>query len=89
MSGHLGERLTALVDGELDHAARDRALSHLAHCDECRAQADAHRRLKAALSGLRAAPPVPPAELVARLTALPSQEARAPARPPSTRRSAA
>lgn len=43
---HLGERLTALVDGELGHDERDRALAHLAACDLCRAEADALRALK-------------------------------------------
>ena len=49
----LGDRLTALVDGELDHAGRDRALSHLAGCDGCRAEAEALRRLKRRLTSLR------------------------------------
>ena len=29
---HLGARISALVDGELGHEARDRALAHVAHC---------------------------------------------------------
>ena len=29
---HLGPRISALVDGELGHEARDRALAHVAHC---------------------------------------------------------
>ncbi|GAA2722686.1 zf-HC2 domain-containing protein [Actinocorallia aurantiaca] len=49
----LGDRLTALVDGELDHAGRDRALSHLAGCDGCRAEAEALRRLKRRLNSLK------------------------------------
>lgn len=52
----LGERLTALVDGELGHEERERALRHLAGCAACRAEADALRRLKARLRGL-ATPP--------------------------------
>jgi anti-sigma factor RsiW len=52
----LGERLTALVDGELDHDERDRALAHLAGCAACRAEADTMRRLKSRLRGL-ASPP--------------------------------
>jgi hypothetical protein len=44
--------LSALVDGELDHEARDRLLAHLAHCAECRALADAERRVKALLGGM-------------------------------------
>lgn len=43
---HLGERLTALVDGELGHAERERAFAHLAVCDACRGEADVLRRIK-------------------------------------------
>ena len=32
MTAHLGELAAALVDGELGHEARDRALAHLAGC---------------------------------------------------------
>jgi anti-sigma factor RsiW len=49
---HLGERLTALVDGELSHDERDRALVHLAACDQCRAEADALRALKRRLRAM-------------------------------------
>ncbi|MBA9003864.1 anti-sigma factor family protein [Thermomonospora cellulosilytica] len=56
----LGERLTALVDGELDHEERDRALAHLAGCDRCREEADTLRRIKDRLRAL-AAPPADPA----------------------------
>lgn len=48
----LGERLTALVDGELGHEERERALAHLAGCAQCRAEADGLRRLKGRLRGL-------------------------------------
>ncbi|WP_139121227.1 anti-sigma factor family protein, partial [Streptomyces sp. SolWspMP-sol7th] len=34
---HLGDRLAAFVDGELDHDARERVLSHLATCPRCKA----------------------------------------------------
>lgn len=53
----LGELLTALVDGELDHDERDRALAHLAGCQECRAEADTLRRLKGRLRALASPPP--------------------------------
>ncbi|HEX2316207.1 MAG TPA: zf-HC2 domain-containing protein, partial [Thermomonospora sp.] len=56
----LGERLTALVDGELDHDERDRALAHLAVCRTCREEADTMRRLKSRLRAL-SAPPAPSA----------------------------
>jgi anti-sigma factor RsiW len=65
---HLGERLTALVDGELGHDERDRALVHLAACDECRAEADALRALKRRLRALGDA--VPAESMLARLRAM-------------------
>ena len=70
MSGHLGGDLAALVDGELGHAARERALRHLAHCSPCRAEVEAERRLKARLLGLSATAPLPAPELADRLVAL-------------------
>ena len=47
---HLGDRLAALADGELDHHQRDRALAHVAHCADCRADLDAQRAVKALLA---------------------------------------
>jgi len=76
MSAHLGGQLPALVDGELGHAARDRALAHLAHCTPCRGEVDAHRRLKARL--LDAGGPTPPAALLDRLLAMPAAPPAAP-----------
>lgn len=49
---HLGERVSALVDGELNHHERDRALSHLTFCAACRAEVDAMRALKNRLRSL-------------------------------------
>jgi len=49
---HLGDRLSALVDGELDGAERDRAYAHLASCEQCRAEAAELRALKQKLSTL-------------------------------------
>ena len=46
MKRHLGERLSALIDGELNDAQRERVLAHLAKCDECRQEAAALRLLK-------------------------------------------
>jgi Putative zinc-finger len=65
---HLGPRVSALVDGELGHEARDRALAHVAHCTPCREALDAERALKALLR--RAGPPVPSSSLLAALTNL-------------------
>ncbi|WP_431036590.1 zf-HC2 domain-containing protein [Streptomyces sp. P6-2-1] len=66
---HLGDRLAAFVDGELDHDARERVLSHLATCPRCKADADEQRRLKSAFAQA-AAPALPPA-LLERLQGLP------------------
>ena len=49
---HLGERLSALIDGELGAAEHERALIHLAKCESCRFEADMMRRLKRRLTGL-------------------------------------
>lgn len=54
---HLGEQLTALIDGELGHADRERVLGHLAGCAECRVEADALRRVKRRVSDLSDAAP--------------------------------
>ncbi len=43
---HPGERLSALIDGELSGAQRERVLSHLAGCEACRQEATALRLLK-------------------------------------------
>ncbi|MGW7526464.1 zf-HC2 domain-containing protein [Streptomyces sp. NPDC054783] len=66
---HLGDRLSALVDGELGHESRERVLAHLATCARCKAEADAQRRLKNVFA--EAAPPPPSASLLARLQGLP------------------
>jgi anti-sigma factor RsiW len=54
---HLGDRLSALVDGELTGAELDRAHAHLAGCPQCRTEAADLRRLKAQLRGLLAGAP--------------------------------
>ncbi|MCS0634434.1 zf-HC2 domain-containing protein [Streptomyces sp. LP05-1] len=66
---HLGDRLAALVDGELGHDARERVLAHLATCPKCKSEADAQRRLKSVFA--QAPPPPPSAGLLARLHGLP------------------
>ncbi|MEX2983457.1 anti-sigma factor [Streptomyces sp. C36] len=67
---HLGDRLAALVDGELGHDSRERVLAHLATCWKCKAEADAQRRLKSAFA--QAAPPPLSDSLLARLQGLPA-----------------
>jgi len=49
---HLGQRLSALIDGELGDAERDRVLAHLAGCDACRQDAIALRALKRRMHSL-------------------------------------
>ena len=49
---HLGQRLSAMIDGELDGADRDRVLVHLARCEPCRCEAIALRMLKRRMNAL-------------------------------------
>ena len=49
---HLGHRLSALIDGELDGGERDRVLVHLAGCEPCRSEAVALRTLKRRMNAL-------------------------------------
>ncbi|MEU5995310.1 zf-HC2 domain-containing protein [Spirillospora sp. NPDC047418] len=86
----LGERLTALVDGELGHEERDRVLAHLAGCAPCRAEVAGLRRVKGRLRGLSELPAgdgtddLPTPDFLNRLRALPAGAAEppAPAGPP-------
>ncbi|MFE9686291.1 anti-sigma factor family protein [Streptomyces sp. NPDC006285] len=66
---HLGDRLSALVDGELGHEARERVLAHLATCGKCKSEADEQRRLKNVFAEV--APPPPSESFLARLQGLP------------------
>ena len=65
---HLGERVAALVDGELDHGTRDRLFAHLTGCATCRAEVEAARQVKSRLATLPA--PVPSPALLTRLVAM-------------------
>jgi anti-sigma factor RsiW len=49
---HLGDLLSALVDGELSGTELDRANAHVAACGACRVEANALRRLKHELRAL-------------------------------------
>jgi anti-sigma factor RsiW len=49
---HVGQRLSALIDGELDGEGRDRVLMHLAKCESCRSEAVALRTLKRRMNAL-------------------------------------
>ena len=66
---HLGDRLSALVDSELDGAERDRAHAHLAGCEQCRAEAAELRALKQKLRALMTGAPAE-AAMTSRLVAL-------------------
>ncbi|MFF1340522.1 zf-HC2 domain-containing protein [Streptomyces sp. NPDC058290] len=77
---HLGDRLAALVDGELSHDARERVLAHLATCAKCKAEADAQRRVKSLF--VESAPPPLSAGLLARLQGLPGDGPDGPSGPP-------
>lgn len=58
---HLGERVSALVDGELSHHERERALAHLTFCADCRMEVESMRALKSRLRSLEG--PAMPADL--------------------------
>ena len=49
---HLGQRLSALIDGELNHTQRERVLAHLAQCEPCLLEAAALRVLKQRMHAL-------------------------------------
>ncbi|MDQ1290101.1 MAG: hypothetical protein QG622_3667 [Actinomycetota bacterium] len=65
---HLGERVSALVDGQLPIDALERAHSHLARCRECRDAVEAERLMKVRLSCLPE--PGPEAGFLGRLVAI-------------------
>jgi Putative zinc-finger len=65
---HLGQRISALIDGELSDSERDRVLAHIAGCDECRQEAVALRALKQRMHSLGEA--MVDAALTGRLMAL-------------------
>jgi hypothetical protein len=79
---HLGQRISALIDGELTAAERDRVLAHLAGCDACRQEAIALRALKRRMHSLGEA--MVDAALTGRLMAVgePAGEGRWSARAP-------
>jgi anti-sigma factor RsiW len=49
---HLGQRLSALIDGELDPSERERVLIHMTRCGSCRDEVAAMRMLKRRMSAL-------------------------------------
>ena len=57
MADHLGERLSACLDGELDGEALAAANAHLAVCAECRAALEGMRQLARRAQTLEVRPP--------------------------------
>ncbi|MGO8961097.1 MAG: anti-sigma factor family protein [Streptosporangiaceae bacterium] len=49
---HLGQRLSALIDGELDLDERERVLVHMTKCGSCRDEVAALRMLKRRMNAL-------------------------------------
>jgi hypothetical protein len=76
---HLGDRVAALVDGQLTPDAFDRATMHLASCRPCRDLVEFERVTKAELSALVG--PAPTADLVGRLLAMGGPAGPLPPRP--------
>ena len=65
---HLGSQVSALADGQLSPAARERALAHVAVCAECAAELASARAARRALAAAFDVPMAP--ELTQRLLAL-------------------
>lgn len=65
---HLGEKVTSLVDSQLSVDAAERALMHIAGCDDCREAVEVERLMKQRLAMLSV--PEPGDQLVGRLLEL-------------------
>jgi hypothetical protein len=76
---HLGDRVAALVDGQLTPEAVDRATMHLVFCRPCRDLVELERLTKARLSALIGPAPTP--DLVGRLLAMGGPSGPLPPRP--------
>lgn len=76
---HLGERISALVDGQLPAEATERALMHVAGCPACREAVELERLTKQRLAAL--APPPPGEQLLGRLLELAGPAGPLPPRP--------
>jgi len=76
---HLGDRVSSLVDGQLEIGAAERALSHIAGCRECREAVEIERLMKQRLATLNC--PDPAFDLVHRLLDLSGPAGPLPPRP--------
>ncbi|WP_197429920.1 zf-HC2 domain-containing protein [Auraticoccus cholistanensis] len=72
------ETLSALVDGALGDAERERLLVHLADCADCRAEAEELRRVRDLLAGTGRTEPVAPDDLSRRLVDIAGADATTP-----------
>lgn len=71
--------LSALVDGALEHAERERLLTHLVRCPDCRREAEELRRVRDLLGSSDLAHPVqPPTQLSRRLVDIAGEDAASP-----------
>ncbi len=57
LGGHLGASVSALVDGQLDPAAAERAWSHVAGCPDCRVAVEHEGRTKSRLRSVGGSQP--------------------------------
>jgi hypothetical protein len=76
---HLGERVSALIDGQLNAEATERAMAHLAGCRECRDAVEIERLTKTRLAYLCG--PEPAGDLIGRLLAMGGPSGPLPPRP--------
>lgn len=76
--GHLGDRVSALVDGQIDSETAERLWQHTAECPTCEQAVDAERWVKRrmAVSGELRSPQSVPQSLVGSLRELPEQVER-------------
>jgi anti-sigma factor RsiW len=65
---HLGDRVSAYVDGQLPISHTERVTAHLATCSDCREAVERERSIKTALTGMFE--PAPKAEFMIALMAL-------------------
>ncbi|WP_448631511.1 zf-HC2 domain-containing protein [Cellulomonas soli] len=70
---HLGSRISALVDGQLDPASTERALAHVAMCRACTLELGQARAARRALAEAADVVPVPAPDLTSRLLSLATQ----------------
>lgn len=73
MTGHLGDALSALADGQLDAGDEAAALDHLAGCEPCAAELAA---IMAVRTLVRALPPVEPRRPLVAVPAEPRRPGR-------------